>query len=57
MSAELNKVIQDMLAKEYKIQIELLDDNRNDNQSPSQKSHLVKTVQALGGRIVEERGK
>ena len=57
VSAELNKVIQDMLAKEYKIQIELLDDNRNDNQSPSQKSHLVKTVQALGGRIVEERGK
>jgi len=53
----LNKVIQDMLAKEYQVEIELLEDNRNDNQSPSQKSHLVKTVQAFGGTIIEERGK
>ena len=55
--AELNKVIQDMLAKEYQVEIELLEDNRNDNQPPSQKSHLVKTVQAFGGTIIEERGK
>jgi len=55
--AELNKVIQDILAKEYKIKIELLNDNQNSNQSPSQKSHLVKTVQAMGARIIEERGK
>ena len=55
--AELNKVIQDILAKEYKVEIELLEDALNDNKSPSQNSHLVKTVQALGARIVEERGK
>ena len=54
---ELNKVIQEILAKEYKVEIELLEDALNDNKSPSQNSHLVKTVQALGARIVEERGK
>ena len=54
---ELNKVIQDILAKEYKVEIELLEDTLNDNKSPSQNSHLVKTIQSLGARIVEERGK